>query len=247
MKRVLILFIFIFLCNNLKAQVEVRPMVGVSEQFSMYNIITTLITDKIEEPIPRLQTFKKVGVLISTKKVNHLISGIYGFELIPGDWKYLSHLLGISYGTRFQKDKKFGFILSINGYSQIHNNYHLTFMRNEYDGSFIIKPQSYKLNLGSHGGPYITHYYSHFYISTPFVGGVLAGVDYKVFDGFHINLSVGFGMRIMKTKYAEWNEGDDYYKKLETTPEKTHYLSTMDFELGVSYAIPMKSGGGSKE
>lgn len=49
----------------------------------------------------------------------------------------------------------------------------------------------------------------------------------------------------MKTKYTEWYDfgdlyNEDVYEKLKGIPIETLYLSTMDLELGVRYAFPLK-------
>lgn len=227
------------------SQVEVRPAVKLSESFSMYNIITGLCCESaVESTDFYLETFGKIGASIKSKKVEYLILGSYGLEHVLGKKGYRSHLLGISLQFRFQQERKFGFLLSINGHNQIKSNYYLSYL--DTDGLNIRDaPGGIRHSLGSHGGPpYYMIYYSRFYIKTPFVGNILTGVDFRAFDGFHITASVGFGLRIMKTKYAEWSVSDlyeeDVYEKLKSIPIETYYLSAMDFELGVRYAFPLK-------
>lgn len=251
MKRVIILFIFVLLCNVIKAQVEIRPVVGLSEQFSMPNIITEAFFYKeVGTTDFRLTTYGQIGVNISHENIEYNIIGLYGLGAILLGGRYIDHEFGMRLGFRFHKNKKFGFLLSLDAKCQVASNYHLAYMGDNYHYLFLSEsPDSWmSYNSGSHGSlPGHLVYHSNFYVGTPFVGNILTGVDYRIMEGLHINASAGFGVRIMKTKYAEWLEGQNVYKKLETIPEKTHYISTMDFELGVSYAIPMKSGGGSKE
>ncbi|MBW7868712.1 MAG: hypothetical protein H3C31_10340 [Brumimicrobium sp.] len=244
-KIFLILLLFIF--TNIYSQINISPVVSLYEHNFRSSIFSELC-DCAYVGDGFLNLGIRLGASYNLDKVQLSTFGTYQIETITSNaFQYNNHMLGLSVQSRFFNQRKFGLLISINGYGNIKTNYFLEFL--DLD-SYIAghKPTPYIYGVGSHGGPpYITRYYSNFYINAPFVGNLLFGVDYKVFDGFHINLSAGFGMRIMKTKYAEWNKGDDYYKKLETIPVRTHYLSTMDFELGVSYAIPMKSGGGSKE
>lgn len=227
------------------SQVEVRPAVKLSESFSWYNIITGLCCESAVSPRDfYLETFGKIGASIRTKKIEYSILGSYGLEFVNENEGYRSHLLGISLQFRFQQERKFGFLLSINGHNQIKSNYYLGYVDTD-DLNISDAPEGIRLSEGSHGGPpYYMIYESKFYIKTPFVSNILTGVDFRAFDGFHITASVGFGLRIMKTKYAEWSVSDlyeeDVYEKLKSIPIETYYLSAMDFELGVRYTFPFK-------
>ncbi|HLW39607.1 MAG TPA: hypothetical protein VKX31_04385, partial [Brumimicrobium sp.] len=166
-----------------------------------------------------------------------------GLEFVLGQDKYMSHLIGIGLKLRFQQEKRFGFLLSLNGHHQLSSNYSLAFMREE--GWFSDQPLGHTVSFGSHGGPpYSTLFYSEFYTRTPFIGNIFAGINYRVFEGFCLSFSIGPGVRIFKTKSASWSSwtGDPSYdyKKLETKHEVTNYGTTMDFELGVSYTFPLK-------
>ena len=44
----------------------------------------------------------------------------------------------------------------------------------------------------------------------------------------------------MKVKYAEWQENEDVYKRLETIPTENVFSHFLDVQLGVSYAFPLK-------
>ncbi|MBW7868898.1 MAG: hypothetical protein H3C31_11285 [Brumimicrobium sp.] len=247
MKKIILAFIFIFVFNVIKAQVEVRPVVGLSEQFSMPNIITeAFFYEKVGTTDFRLTTYEQVGVNISHENIEYNIIGLYGFGVILPGGRYIDQELGMRLGFRFNKNKKFGFLLSLDVKSQVASNYHLKYMDDNYHNLFLSEtPGSWmSLSSGSHGSlPGHFVYHSNFYVGTPFVGNILMGVDYRIMGGLHINVSAGFGVRIMKAKYAEWIEGQNVYEKLEKKLVRTHYISTMDFELGVSYAIPVKSGG----
>ncbi|MBW7868899.1 MAG: hypothetical protein H3C31_11290 [Brumimicrobium sp.] len=105
--------------------------------------------------------------------------------------------------------------------------------------SYPVTPPDWK--------PKLLYYYSDLYYSTPLVSNLTAGIDIRLIQNLNLNIGVGYGFRIMKTKYVTWNEGEDYREKAKNIPTKSVYSHMFDFELGVSYAIPMKSGGKSKE
>ncbi|MBW7868715.1 MAG: hypothetical protein H3C31_10355 [Brumimicrobium sp.] len=97
------------------------------------------------------------------------------------------------------------------------------------------------------GEPKLLYYYSDLYYSTPLVSNLTAGIDIRLMQNLNLNIGVGYGFRIMKVKSVRWNEGEDYREKAKNLPTKSVYSHMFDFELGVSYAIPMKSGRKSKE
>lgn len=91
------------------------------------------------------------------------------------------------------------------------------------------------------GGEYtVNYYYSNFYYSTPLVGGILAGIDIRLAQNLNLNIAAGYGIRIMKVKYATWKEDDNVHEKLKTTPTENIYSQMLDFQLGLSYDFPLK-------
>ncbi len=239
MKKIIAGLLFILFQGVIFSQSEMRPKASLTEHFSMNNIITEIFGSNIRTLGPHAGTFGEIGISLETNKVEYSILGSYGVEIVLGEEKYRSHLLGLNLEFRFQKEKRFGFLLSLNGHYQLSANYSLAYMRD--NGWFVDKPQSYSYPSSSPGQPHVTRYLSEFYIGTPFVGNVLTGVDFRVVNGLHINISAGFGVRIMRSKYAEWVEGEDVYELLKSIPIETYFFNTMDFELGLSYTFPSKS------
>ncbi|MBW7868716.1 MAG: hypothetical protein H3C31_10360 [Brumimicrobium sp.] len=90
-------------------------------------------------------------------------------------------------------------------------------------------------------------FYSHLYYSTPLVSSVSTGIDIRLMQNLNLNIGVGYGFRIMKVKSVRWNEGEDYREIAKNISTSSVYSHMFDFELGVSYAIPVKSGRKSKE
>ncbi|HTO38492.1 MAG TPA: hypothetical protein VL021_08720 [Brumimicrobium sp.] len=237
---------FILFGKHSFSQVEVRPVIGVSEHNLRSSFFAELCDDCGYTADGFLGLIGQLGVSLNFKKIQLSILGNYRMETITanmfnfrGAFDYNNHTLGGTISTRLFNEHQFGLILVINGYGQIKTNYYLNHL-DEDALSIRDVPKSYMVFGGS---PYYV-YHSRFYVGTPFVGSILTGVDFRAFDGFHITASVGFGLRIMKTKYAEWSVTDlyeeDVYEKLKGIPIETLYLSTMDFELGVRYAFPLK-------
>lgn len=222
------------------SQTKIKPIVAVSERFSINNLLIELLGTRIQTVGPHAGTFGEIGINLETKKIEYSILGSYGVEFVLGEEKYMSHLVGLGLKFHFLKERKIGFLLSLNSHYQLSSNYSLAYMR---EGGYLDdKPDSYVYPSGSHGGPpYLTSYFSRFYISTPFIGNVLAGVTARLFNDFYINFSAGFGIRITKTKYAEWSEFSNFnkYVDLKNVPKDTYNFATIDFELRVIYAIPI--------
>lgn len=243
MKKIVASLIIILFHGMIFSQTKVKPVVGVSERFSINNLLIELLGISTRTVGFHAGTFGEIGINLETKKIEYSILGSYGVEFVLGEKKYMGHLVGLGLKFRFQKEKKIGFLLSLNSHYQLSSNYSLAYMQE--GGWFSDKPQGHTVSFGSHGGPpYSTIFHTDFYIRTPFIGNIFAGIDYHVFEGFHLSLSIGSGIRIFKTKHASWSSwtGDPFYehKKLETKPEETNYGVTMDFELGVRYAFPLK-------
>jgi uncharacterized membrane protein YeaQ/YmgE (transglycosylase-associated protein family) len=73
------------------------------------------------------------------------------------------------------------------------------------------------------------------------VGALIGGFVFQINKNFNIKLGAGYGLRKMKTKYAEWKEDEDVYVKLETIPTETHYFHMLDVQLGLSYTFSFKN------
>ena len=110
------------------------------------------------------------------------------------------------------------------------------------DNGFIPRnePGAYYIYPPYPNIPKIDYYNSYFYHSTPLATNLLGGIDIRLAQNLSVNIAAGYAFRIMKVKYAEWQENEDVYKKLETIPTENVFSHFLDVQLGVSYAFPLK-------
>src|SRR5690554_4086504 len=103
---------------------------------------------------------------------------------------------------------------------------------------------------GSHGGSWVfQNYKTYNYISTPLLGGVFFGNEFKATDNLSINLGVGYLFRAFRFYKNEWGLNETM-PKVEIT--QTHSLKEssygkieiegyLEFEFGLSYFFSFKS------
>ncbi|MBW7868904.1 MAG: hypothetical protein H3C31_11315 [Brumimicrobium sp.] len=150
-----------------------------------------------------------------------------------------SHFMGLSLKYTFGNSSKVvrPFIMS-QILSEISTNY-----KNGYLLEDFYIPREEPWGKGKMFDPF----YSHLYYSTPLASSVSTGIDIRLMQNFNLNIGVGYGFRIMKVKSVRWKADEDLQEIAKNIPTKNVYSHMLDFELGVSYAIPMKSGRKSKE
>ncbi|MBW7868905.1 MAG: hypothetical protein H3C31_11320 [Brumimicrobium sp.] len=200
------------------------------------------------------ETNISIGFDTPTSRGSINVSGIYCFtgSLSGRSEKYYllkSHSTGASIKYIFREsDKTTRPFIKIGVLTELGSNFRDRYLlQDEYIPklnpstvhSYPVTPPDWK--------PKLLYYYSDLYYSTPLVSNLTAGIDIRLMQNFNLNIGVGYGFRIMKVKSAKWKAGEDYREKAKNIPTKSVYSHMLDFELGVSYAIPMKSGGKSKE
>lgn len=86
------------------------------------------------------------------------------------------------------------------------------------DNGFIPRkePGAYYIYPPYPNIPKIDYYNSYFYHSTPLATNLLGGIDIRLAQNLSVNIAAGYAFRIMKVKYATWEENEDVHKKLET-------------------------------
>ena len=99
-------------------------------------------------------------------------------------------------------------------------------MASNYDNSLIV---NYRLTNSIN-----MDYMPHVYRSTPIVFSITSGYDFRLFEGFHLSLLLGFGFRrIHSDRILKDYEGIEYVKEVHN-----FYYLNPQFEL--SYSIPFK-------
>lgn len=75
--------------------------------------------------------------------------------------------------------------------------------------------------------PKIDYYNSYFYHSTPLATNLLGGIDIRLAQNLSLNIAAGYTFRIMKVKYATWEENEDVHKTGNKTSNSEVIPSTL--------------------
>ena len=164
----------------------------------------------------------KTNIISSEDKAIGKIQFAYKSHMIGGSFEY--HLLSN------QKKVRPYFGLSI--LSEVATNY-----RDGFLGRMAFEIINYYTYLTVY--PY-TSYNSNFYHSTPFLGTLSLGCDFRLSKDLRLNLSAAYGLKKMKYKYLEWKDGDDYREKLKSAPVESKTFHYINAQLGLSYNFSFK-------
>lgn len=220
--RVLI-FIIIFLITGFANSQEDRNMGLVAKtSFSLYGPLLYSANNG--------STYNSVkgdlGVVFQRKKTDLYLYLSYDYNWIS---LYSGHYLGISF-EQYVLNKK----------NRIRPYYGVTFMSeissNHKKG--IISDSSFFVgdNYSKGNGSYPYYYNaSGFYYGTPFFGGLSIGFDFRLIRGLHLSLDFGLGIKVMRYKYLEWYEYEDYREILEEMPIQSRNLLYANAQLGLRY------------
>lgn len=167
-----------------------------------------------------------LGVVFQRKKTDLYLYLSYDYNWIS---LYSGHYLGISF-EQYVLNKK----------NRIRPYYGVTFMSeissNHKKG--IISDSSFFVGDNySKGNGFYPNYYnaSGFYYGTPFFGGLSIGFDFRLIRGLHLSLGIGLGIKVMRYKYLEWCEYEDYREILEEIPIQSRNLFYANAQLGLRY------------
>lgn len=187
-----------------------------------------------------------LGINVKMKSGNSLFYVAYGVLYnypVPKEWvrgyDIISHDIGLSMEYHFtEEEKRFRPFIEIDIFSEIKSNYKNGILDNESLTSPIIRELSAEtMPTSSLSTPGKVVFKNSFYYSTPFIGSILAGCAIRLVDNLHLSLAVGYGRKMMKYKYLEWQKGDDYQSMLEKRGTKTKNFNYVDFQLGLSYTF----------
>ncbi|MCO5269120.1 MAG: hypothetical protein M9897_09520 [Brumimicrobium sp.] len=243
MRKYQLLFLILTSCVSVFSQESLRMNIQLSEmpyyRFHKIDGEGTAIWSNF--------TSAGIGLETNTQSYRMTYAILYGLNLNLTVFEsnfpiFQSHLLGISY--KFHLKKENSLFVGISLFSEVASNYKGNTMWNEF---IPYTPVLYNLEYLGHGVPSKLVLQSNFYQSTPFIGFVHAGYNFKVTQAFHISLSASYGFQIMKYKYLKWDEGVEYQEALRLAPVQTQLFHAIGVELGLSYSIPMRSDRKSKE
>lgn len=175
------------------------------------------------------------GTQIDLKKSSFSLSGVYQFG---GNWwgeqgvppYYMQyHLLGVKLKYRILSiEKRASPFFEITGLTEVGTNYKDCYI-------------SYSWVPSLHAEKFLNSYYSRFYTGTPFVGNIFFGCDIRLTGDLHLNISAGYGLRVMLTRYADWLYEPTLSKEeIHEHSIGTKNLHMLDFQLGLSYAFSFK-------
>ena len=147
-----------------------------------------------------------------------------------------SHFIGFVITNRFRENKIVRPFINISGSTEVKTNYRDRYLSTETYNPTVISSGNYDNVIGIK---------TNFYQSTPFIGSLLIGCDFRIYKDLRVNLALGYGLRVLKTRYGMLT----FHPEQSTMkPVKTEYISEpytvafhmLDFQLGLSYAFSFK-------
>jgi|GEM_PF-1695454 len=252
MKKVVFFILFIWLFHNcVLSQWKVQPTIGISHNWSLFGVYRT---DKVASitnyhyndsyhvtNIPYQVTNVNLGLNIIHNRYSLGIKGSYQYfkcreqlVLVPhvkNKHSIKSRFIGLNIVNRFRETKIIRPFFSIELSTEIGTNYKEKYLDAEsYDPVIYFSSlyQSWDIRI-------------NYYKSTPFIGNLLVGCDFRLYKGLSVNAAFGYGLRILKTQY-----GKLYYhpsvqdKPIAETKIGNPYtvgLNYLTLQLGLNYAF----------
>ncbi|MDD2983803.1 MAG: hypothetical protein PHQ74_10485 [Crocinitomicaceae bacterium] len=253
MKRI-IPFLVIFNCISIFAQREIQPEFAALIYTSRQEFYTGKTTwenpnDKLVSCFdifygfklkfgPRfLSTNKSVSVNLQYQFLQHNNKGYFGNPIV-----LKSNLLGIGADLRLFEQKRVRLFFQVAFLTEIQSNYIDDFLRSGSYSPTDFPPQQFF-------GDYV---HTNIYRGTPFVGNLSLGCNVKILSGLNLNLSFGYGMRIIKCQRAELTFIKDQTFQVQTKIKNINDeyfvpFHMLDFEAGLSYTFSMNKKSKAEE
>lgn len=183
-----------------------------------------------------------IGLQIDPKKSSFSLSGVYQFGgnlsggRAVGTYRMQYHLLGLKFKYRFLNiSKKVSPFLEITALTEVGTNYKDKYISDWEPDFFPFEDKQYYPSMYS-------RYSSRFYVGTTFVSNILMGCDIFLMKGLHLNISAGYGLRVMRTRYANWTGSPIFPKgEIHKIPVTSKNLNMLDLQLGFSYVFSLRS------
>lgn len=251
MKSLLLLLILVLFWGQLTAQRNLNLVVEGVEDLSLFGVYNTSKIAKLyQEHFSRSNQFTysymktNFGIGVDFSKNNYGLGIRLGYQCLISKqqvdtkiWQVKkavlnSHLISFGIINRFRETKIIRPFIRIDFSSEVATNY-----KNKYLDALNYIPERYFL-------PFETSKYKklNIYHSTPFVGDLLFGSDFKVFKGFSINVSLGYSIRVIKVQYAIIGFPLGPQPSVPIYEEKISQpyslaLNYLTFQLGLNYAF----------
>ncbi|MBN9293189.1 MAG: hypothetical protein J0G96_04330 [Flavobacteriia bacterium] len=166
----------------------------------------------------------------------------FGGSLVSNGLKpYLmqNHFVGGTIQYRIlSESKSISPVVEMTALTEIASNYRGGYIKDYGPQKF---PSAYWTSYGN--GLQIDYYHSDYYISTPMIGNLLIGCDFRIINGLNINVALGYGYRIMKIRYKQWHPDEqepwaDLSGKYNL--KDGDLLHCVDFQIGLNYTLSVK-------
>jgi hypothetical protein len=188
-----------------------------------------------------------LGVNVQIKKSNMSIYGVYGLKgyidiglaNAVKSYEFHNHFLGIAIEYNLLSElKRFRPYIHCTILTEIYPSY-----KDKYiDKSFLypFNKNTYPiigwLSTGSEK-PIIPIYGNKFYQKTPIMFGISAGYSVRIFNGFQLNLSLGYNLTRWHLKYVRWMNSIELEEKFTKAPDFNYSLHSMIVQFGLNYTF----------
>ncbi|RFC53091.1 hypothetical protein [Brumimicrobium aurantiacum] len=234
---ILIIFFYFFITIGI-SQVKVKPVLNIHGASEVL-CLNSYSRNEIDDTALRLLGLNlNPGIQLQTNSGTFGMLFNYQYSVFTNLYdftRYRNHMIGgvIQYSL-YSEIKRFRPYFSIEVKSEIATNSKNAYM----DDYYVPHSLTYSSDF-NHDGSYV-FYKSRIYQSTPLVSSLIMGGDFRIIENLHLKFGFGYKLRLMKTKYAEWELGEDVNEKLKTTPNENHYFHMLDVQLGLSYSFTFK-------
>lgn len=242
MKAVLIFVLLLFNFYVCHSQEKVKGYIDVSQNLHSIIYTETNISFGINFPletgsISLFGNYEYGG--------NWKIHSPYADRIVPA-YKLDYHFLGGGVKYRILKKSKFySPTIQLTALTEIVSHYRGNYIvRSDFNSEgFFFQPTNYYSEPYVYGYPkgYIKEIF--YYVSTPFIGSILIGNEFKIYKELNVNLGIGFSMRGVKVRYKSWNTYESEPKADISNPyslEGISWLKILDLSFGLNYTFSFK-------
>ena len=165
-----------------------------------------------------------------------------GFGRNDADVSLRSKFMGVGGDFRLFEQKRVGLFFQMALLTEVSTNYKDQYLE---DGSY--RPRSYAAH-----DFYNDYAYRNIYKGTPFIGNLSLGCNVRIMYGLSLNLSFGYGLRILRSQLVklDFNTYQQTGIPTKITDVNDSYLipfHMMDLQAGLSYSFSFKKNEKNKE
>lgn len=226
-KYITLIILISIISFQIKSQVRVKGIIGFESRY-------------------KFEPFGNTNLLSFSPEIGCEINSSLRLSL---GYKHSLNVFGSSFYTRkrpnyqflllktsylFNKsERRFLPILSIDFGTQIFSNYKYGFLD-------VDRYYSFDALNGTEQYPGTFVKSSNFYYSTPFLGSVNGGISIKLFPDLHLNILAGYSLRVIRFKFLDNLELENYQSRLESAPTQSKLFHLANIQLSLSYTFPLK-------